>query len=239
MPSKNFFSALFLTRDDSRLEPTRKIFEEFGIELHATQSLAEVDQWVRSHRVDLVLCDCDVHGAFQLECLQPNARWRGIAMVILRGHQARELRGKRVHFMVAKPFTADVLARSVKAAYTTMAMQRFATYRHPLALKPLAGTLYYRGYQRALPHTSISNLSQTGLCLSGPEPLPQGALVTLNFLLPESDEPLYVIGTVIWSDVSGRSGVRFNRLPAQQEKRLKESLKPRVPWNADLLLPAP
>jgi CheY-like chemotaxis protein len=237
MASKNIFSALFLAKEGFAFESTRKIFEEFGIELRQAHSAAELDEWVRRRRVDLVVCDYDVPGVEQLECLQANTRWRGIAMLIVRGGQVREIRGKRVHFTVAKPFTADVLARSVRAAYTTMAKQRFTAYRHPLVLKPLAGTLHYRGWHRALAHTSIANLSQTGLCLAGPEPLPQGAVINLNFILPESDDLVHVMGTVIWSDASGKSGVRFNRLPAQEERRLQERLKARFPWNVELLFP--
>ncbi|HEX5434843.1 MAG TPA: PilZ domain-containing protein [Candidatus Angelobacter sp.] len=186
----------------------------------------------------MVLCDYDAPGASQLACLQPNTKWRGISMVIVGTQHSRDLHDRRIHFTLAKPLSLDVVGRSLRASYTTMARRRSAAYRHTLALKPLAGTLEYRGRQRPLPYTSIANLSQTGLCLSGPEPLPQGGTVSVNFSLPDTDEVLHVLGTIIWSDTSGKSGVRFRGISSEQERRLQQSLKARLPWNVDSLIPA-
>jgi hypothetical protein len=206
--------------------------------LHHAQTVAQVEQWIRGRRLDLVLCDYDAPGAAQLSCLQANTRWRGISMVLAGRQHAQEIRGKRVHFTVPKPFSLDALAKGLRASYTTMASQRVASYRHTVAMKPLAGRLEYRGLQRPLAYSSIANLSQTGLCLTGPEPLPQGGTISVNFSLPGNDEVLHVMGTVIWSDASGNSGVQFNRISTQQQKLLRESLKSRLPWNVDSLLPA-
>ena len=232
------FSALFLSNYRCASEGIRKLFGTYGIELHCAQSAADADQWVRGRRLDLVLCDYDAPGVSDLACLQPNTKWRGISMVIVGSQHARDLRSKRVHCTLAKPLSLDVLGRGLRASYTTMARHRFAAYRHSLALKPLAGTLEYRGRQRPLAYTSIANLSQTGLCLAGPEPLPQGGTVNVNFSLPDTDEILNVLGTIIWSDTSGRSGVRFRAISAEQERRLQQSLKARLPWNLDSLFPS-
>lgn len=238
MAGKNLFSALFLSKDTFGLDALRRLFENYGVELHHAQTAVQAEQWIRRHRLDLVLCDCDVAGVAQLSCLQSNTRWRGITMVLAGRQDGCEIRSKRVHFTVAKPFTLDAVAKGLRASFTTMASQRFASYRHTVALKPLAGRLEYRGSQRALSYTSIANLSQTGLCLAGPEPLPQGGTISMNFSLPETDEVLHVMGTVIWSDSCGKSGVQFNRISAQQQKLLQQSLKSRLPWNVDYLLPA-
>ena len=238
MASKNLFSALFLSREPFAPEALKKLFEDYGVELHRAQNASEVDQWVRGRRLDLVLCDYDAPGVPQLACLRTDTHWRGISMVIVGGHEARDIRGKRVHFTVAKPLHHDVLAKGLKAAYTAMARQRIESWRHTMALRPLAGTLLFRGFQRALAHTCIANLSQTGLCLSGPEPLPQGGMVSVNFALPESDDFLHVIGNVVWSDASGKSGVQFNRISSQQQKKLQQSLKARLPLGLNYLFPS-
>jgi CheY-like chemotaxis protein len=237
MAGRNLFSALFLSKDIFGLEPVRKLFENYGIEFHHAQTVAQMEQWMRGRRLDLVLCDYDAPGVSGLSCLQANTRWRGISMVLAGRQHVHEIRGKRVHFTVPKPFSLDALAKGLRASYTTMASQRVASYRHTLALRPLAGRLEYRGLQRALTYTSIANLSQTGLCLAGPEPLPQGGTISVNFSLPETDQTVHVIGTIIWSDASGKSGVCFNRISAQQQKLLQQSLKSRLPWNVDFLFP--
>lgn len=238
MASRNVFSALFFSKSGLPLEAVRKMFEEYGVELHPASTAAEVDHWVRGRRLDLVLCDYDAPGVPQLACLQNDTRWRGISMVIVGGKQIRETKGKRIHFTVSKPLNTDLLAKGLRAAYTAMARQRFASYRHVLALRPIAGTLLYRGSQRPIAHASIANLSQTGLCLAGPEPLPQGGVVSVNFALPDTDEMLHVAGSVIWSDANGKSGIRFQHLSSQQQKQLQQRLKSRLPWNTDYLFPS-
>jgi hypothetical protein len=224
------FSALLLSRDPLPLEGIRKTFSEYGIELHAAGTPAEVDLWVRRRPLDLVLCDYDAPGAPELECLQPGTRWKGISMVVLRSAAARQARGKRIHVTLGKPLNADVLARGLKAAYTSMARRRIQAFRHMVALRPLAGTVLHHGSQRPLGRTVIANLSQTGLCLAGSEPLPQGGVVSVNFPLPDCDEQLHVVGTVIWSDPSGRSGVEFKGLSPSQVKQLEDRLRKRMPW---------
>lgn len=235
---RKIFSALFLSNYRCASEGIRKLFDAYGVDLLCAQTAADADQWVRGRRLDLVLCDYDAPGASDLACLQPNTKWRGISMVIVGAQHTHDLRGRRIHFTLSKPLSLDVVGRSLRASYTTMARHRLAAYRHSLALKPLAGTLEYRGRQRPLTYTSIANLSQTGLCLAGPEPLPQGGTVSVNFSLPDTDEVLNVLGTIIWSDTSGKSGVSFRRISAEQEKRLQQSLKARLPWNIDSLLPS-
>lgn len=233
MGPRKAFSALLLSQDSLPLEGIRKIFSEYGIELHSAAGPAEVDAWVRRRPLDLVLCDYDAPGAPELECLQPNTHWKGISMVVLRCAAAQQARGKRIHLTLGKPLSADVLARGLKAAYTSMARNRALAYRHTVALRPLAGTVLHHGWQKPLGRAVIANLSQTGLCLAGSEPLPQGGVVSVNFPLPDTDEQVHVLGKVIWSDPTGRSGVQFSGLTSSQVKQLEDRLRNRMPW-ADL-----
>ncbi len=229
MGPRKAFSALLLSQDSLPIEGIRKVFSEYGIELHKATNPAEVDAWVRRRPLDLVLCDYDVAGAPDLECLKSNTHWKGISMVVLRCAAARQARGKRIHLTLGKPLNADVLARGLKAAYTSMARNRQLAFRHMVALRPLAGTVLHHGWQKPLGRTVIANLSQTGLCLAGSEPLPQGGVVNVNFPLPDSDEQLHVLGKVIWSDPTGRSGVEFSGLSPSQIKQLEERLRKRMP----------
>ncbi len=232
---KKVFSALLVSEDPLSLDSLGKAFEDHGVALHLVRSAAEVECLVRSSRFDLIVCDYDTPGIPELSCLGRETRWRGISMVIARGTAIRALSGKKVHFTLNKPATADMLIKGLKAAYSTMARQRFAAYRHTVALKPVAGTLLHRGSQRALGPAIISDISQTGLCLNAPEPLPQDGLISVNFPLPESNQHVHVLGTIVWSSPTGRTGIKFNHISAQQQKLLQDRLKARLPWNNDLL----
>jgi CheY-like chemotaxis protein len=234
---KKVFSALLLSENPFPVDSIAKVFEDHGVALHFVRSAIEVEQMVRSSRFDLVVCDYDTPGASELSCLGRATKWRGISMVIARGNSIRGLTGKKVHFTLNKPATTDLLTKALKAAYSTMSHLRFAAYRHAVALRPIAGTLLYRGSQRALGPAIISDISQTGLCLNAPEPLPQDGLISVNFPLPETNENVHVLGTVVWSSPTGKTGIKFNHISAHQQKLLQDRLRARFPWNTDLLPP--
>ena len=234
---KKVFSALLVSQDRLPLDSIGKVFDELGVELHLVRSTAEVEQRLRSSRFDLMICDYDTPGIAELSCLGKETRWRGISMVIARGTALRHISTKKVHLTLNKPVTIDLLARGLKAAYSTMARQRLAAYRHTVALRPIAGTLLHRGSQWALGPAMISDISQTGLCLNAPEPLPQDGLISVNFPLPESSEQVQVLGTVVWSSPTGKSGIKFNHISAKQQKLLQDRLMARLPWNNELLIP--
>jgi CheY-like chemotaxis protein len=233
---RNFFSALLLSTEGLPLDAIRKIFEEHGVEIQTVRTAEEANHRIHGSRFDLVICDYDVPGAPQMSCLDTHSKWGGISIVVLRDARIRETRGKRIHFTVPKPFTADLLARGLKAAYTSMAKHRFATYRHAVALRPLSGTLVHHGAQSPLDQTAVLNISQTGLCLAGPAKLPPGGVINVSFALPESERRVHVAGTIVWSDTSGKTGVRFHRMPSAEQKVLQERLRARLPHDLDYIL---
>jgi CheY-like chemotaxis protein len=233
---RNFFSALLLSRDTLPLDAIKKFFDEYGVEVHLAHTTEEADLLIQGSRVDLAICDYDVPGAQHLKCMEKASKWGGIAMVVLRDRFVHAAHGKRIHFTVPKPVTADLLARGLKAAYTSMAKHRLTAYRHTLAVRPLSGTFMHHGAQSPLDHATVLNVSQTGLCLAAPARLPSGGVVNVSFALPESDRSVHVVGTVVWSDISGRTGVRFHHLPAQEQRMLQERLRARLPRDLDYIL---
>src|SRR6478736_736819 len=53
----NVFSALLLLPDQQSHGMMKRVFESFGINVHAASSVAEADQVTRSTRIDLAICD--------------------------------------------------------------------------------------------------------------------------------------------------------------------------------------
>ena len=148
---------------------------------------------------------------------------------LLRGEAWNYLSGKRVHFMLPKPVSAGLLARGLKAAYTNMAQQRIATYRHNVSARLVSGTISHRGWQRTLHHVNVLNVSQTGLCLNTAEPLPHGATLSMSLAFPESSSSLHASGSIVWSHSNGRTGVAFDRSACPEMKKLQERLNAWLP----------
>lgn len=83
------------------------------------------------------------------------------------------------------------------------------------------------------PETSNSDfaedLSAGGAFIATPNPLPQGTLLTVEFLFPEYQEPLRLKAIVAWSRhiPAGPKrrrgmGIRFERLSAGDQKRIDD-----------------
>jgi hypothetical protein len=66
------------------------------------------------------------------------------------------------------------------------------------------------------------NLSLTGLCIQAHEMLPQEAVLELVFPLPSSNLTIQVIGKVVWSHSSGRSGVKFINIDPSDQHKLED-----------------
>jgi hypothetical protein len=55
----------------------------------------------------------------------------------------------------------------------------------------------------------ILNLGVGGMAIQAMEVLQPGCLFSLAFSLPDSDSEVQSLGKVVWSDASGRAGLKF------------------------------
>jgi hypothetical protein len=225
----NVFSAMLLLPEEASLVMAKRVMERFGISVHPVSTILEAEKILHSTRLDLAICDFDVPCAADLSLLQASSRWRGLCIGLMPTAQLDHSIHKRIQIRVPKPVSIDMLVRSLKASYTSIAQQRIATYRHSVPVKLASGTLSHRGWQRTLHQVSVLNVSQTGLCLNSAEPLPHGASVTMSLVLPETSYSLHATGNVVWSHNSGRAGIAFERSDCPEMKKLQERLNALLP----------
>ena len=69
---------------------------------------------------------------------------------------------------------------------------------------------------------------------SGPRILPKGALIAIQFVLPESKKPVRAQGTVIWNGDSYKAGIKFDDIPVREQQNLREWLSVRTPPDSEL-----
>ena len=225
----NIFSALLLIPDEATLSMARRVMESFGINVFAASSVLDAERILNNTRLDLAVCDFEMPFAADLSVLQPSSRWRGLSIGLMPTARLDNSSQKRVQIRIPKPVSVDMLVRSLKASYTKMAQQRIAAYRHTLPVKMVSGTLAHRGWQRTLQQVSVLNMSETGLCLNAAEPLPHGASIRMNLMLPETPSSLHASGHVVWSHSSGRAGVAFDGATGPEMRKLQEQLKMWLP----------
>lgn len=71
----------------------------------------------------------------------------------------------------------------------------------------------------------ILNISESGTCIQAPEPMKVNRLLPLALDLSETGDRIYTIGHVVWSENSGRAGIRFPELPESSLLQLRRWLQ--------------
>jgi CheY-like chemotaxis protein len=227
--------ALLLSTDPGPLGTTQKVLEGYGVTVKVAGSIAAASQLIKTTKFDLGVYDNDVPGALDLAgggSLVANPR---MIFGLMRSNTLGNTAGKRVHFVVQKPFTADLFARSLRAAYGTMIRDRRISFRHPVQIKPLSAFLVQEKGNQPLHAATILDLSQTGLCLQTLEILQQNATLELEFQLPDSKEIIHATGSVMWTRASDRTGIKFIRIASAEQKNLTAWLDSLLPYKIEAL----
>jgi CheY-like chemotaxis protein len=227
------FLALLVSADTGTLTVTQKVLEEYGVSVKVVPSAQAAEKLIKTTRFDLGIFDHDVPEALNLTAKKGMSVNPQMVFALLRGTHLNDVRGKRVHFVVQKPFTADLFARSLRAAYGTMIRERRVAFRHPVQIKPVSSALVQDHGNQSLQSSIILDLSQTGLCIQTKEILPQGATLQLEFHLPDSKELIHATGSVMWTRASGRTGLRFTNVPMAEHKILIAWLDSILPYETE------
>lgn len=229
------FLALLVSSDPGSLAVTQKVLEEYGVSVKIVASAQAAEKLIKTTKFDLGIFDHDVPDALNLTAKRGTSANPQMVFAMLRSTQVNDVRGKRVHFVVQKPFTADLFARSLRAAYGTMIRERRVGFRHPVQIKPASSVLIQEYGNQSLQSSIILDLSQTGLCIQTKEILPQGATLQVDFHLPDSKELIHVTGSVMWTRASGRTGLRFTNVPMAEHKYLTAWLDSILPYEAEAI----
>lgn len=227
-------SALLLSNDNSALRITNSILSEYTFNIEAVTTAPVAQRLIRRKVFDLAVYDQDTVGAIDLAASQAATGAPRVVVAMLGGPGVNGIIDKRVHFIVQKPFTAALLAKSVKAAYSLMLREKRAAFRHPVRIKPSSSTLIHAGGKHVLQNTAILNLSQTGMSLDAGEMVPQGATIEVSFPLPESNAVIRVTGTIIWVHESGRTGIKFIHVPSDEREMFDAWLDSMLPWHGEV-----
>src|SRR5579864_2113621 len=127
------YSALLVSNDPGILSVTQRVLEEYGFQVNRVATSAAAEQAIRSVRFDLAIYDNDVPGALQLAGSHSTIAAK-MAFALMRRQTVKEANGKQVHFIIQKPFTTDLITRSLRAAFGTMLRQKRRSFRHPVQI---------------------------------------------------------------------------------------------------------
>jgi len=214
---------------------TNKIFDEYGFSVRVVKSVSEADELIKRNSFDLAVFDNDVPGVFSLSPQKPSGSVPRVVFAMVNRAQGMGLQGKRVHFVVQKPFSADLFLKSLRAAYGVILREKRAAYRQEVGSSALATTLMHEGSQRSLSHVTVINVSKSGIGLEAREMLPQGSTLQLSFQLPGTKETVQVAATIIWTCENGKTGARFTHLVPAEQKKLHAWIDSKLPGDNDFM----
>jgi len=230
-------NALLMTRERPSLRVLTAVLDLLRIEQQTCMSSAEaVELLALGHHSALVL-DFDLPGAGQVVRMARMASPRRKPVVFAMVSPFTSVGGGfecGVNFVLYKPLVCEQVARSLHAGQGLMLPNPRKSPRHILE------TLVYLQFATATVPAIVLDLSEQGLALQAPEPLPQVQNLPLHFVLPGTQQLVEATGEVIWADDNGRAGLFFSSVAAASRHHLKNWLAKRGGKTADavrVLLP--
>ncbi len=219
--------SLLLSQDPELVRVIRPTLEKLAIEVEVCYEARKATDILISEKFDAVIVDCDdLKGG--IEVLQglrgtPSNR-NSVTFAILNGKRTttQEAFGMGANFVLQKPISALNAARCFHAALNFMVRERRRYFRHPVKVQ----------VRIALDDKTINatstNLSESGIAVMLHEALPKGATPRLQFTLPETNTRLDLESEVVWADLKGRAGLRFQNLPKTSQEQLESWLDERL-----------
>jgi len=218
------FNALVMCREPQSLQVLAAAMDVVRMEQIPCSSVPEaLDQMVRAQYSALVL-DFDLPHAELVAKLARFAPAKSrpviFAMIGARTEIGATFQAG-ANFVLYKPLVGDQVLRSLRAGRVFMKADRRQSSR-----QKLEALVYLQLGIVALP-AMVLDLTQDGVALQAPEPLPPVQEVPVRFVLPGTSHLIEGTGEVVWADDSGRAGVLFTQLPAVSRKHLKTWLAKR------------
>lgn len=228
------FSALLLCNDQDARRQAERVLDEYNFTVSHASTCPDASELIRRNKFDLAIYDDDIPGAIDLAGLEAHNSAPRVVFVLLQTLKGNFILGKRIHLLLPKPINASLFVNSLKAAYQSILKEKRAAFRYTVDINAISTTLIQETGKRTLNGVRILNLSQSGLCLSAREMLPQGAMVKVEFRIPDSGNLIQSIGTVMWAHESGKAGVKFMALLSSHRNALCTWLDSLLPWDLEL-----
>lgn len=215
--------SLLLSQDEELVRVLRPTLEELSIEVELCEKASTGASVLGSSKFDAVIVDCDdlAGGLDLLKCIRSTPSNRhAVAFAVLNGNNTttKDAFSLGASFVLQKPITALNAERCFHAALNLMLKERRRYFRQPVKVQvklDLGGKVLV---------ATTTNISEGGLAVVLPTPLPKGTVPQVKFALPGSDIHIDVAAEVAWVDLKGFAGLRFQHMPKSSQTELEHWL---------------
>jgi CheY-like chemotaxis protein len=214
-------NALLMCRDQQSARLLANALDTLDIEHETCASASEAMERLAHGYYGALVLDFDLPNASLLVRMARSAPAQRRPVVFAMIGALTEIAGTLqagANFAIYKPLVSEQVLRSLRAGKAFMRADR----RHSLRQK--LETLVYLQFGIAAMPAMVLDLTDQGISLRSPEPLPPVQEVPLRFVLPGTSQMIEGTGEVIWTDDHGRAGMLFSRLTPASRKHLKQWL---------------
>ena len=215
--------SLVLCNDADVLGILRETLGELGIDAEVCDARETALDAVDRRRFDPIIIDCDAidaEGAVLRRIRESVANRDAIALGIIRDDsQVRDVYSSGANFVIRKPVTYEEAGRVLRTARSLVSRMR----RH--FLRCVVDTLAYARIDGVDDRPMLLDISEGGLAIQALEPLEARRAFAVHFALPGESEEFEAVATAVWSDPSGRCGLRFLGMPPVHRQRLRQWLE--------------
>ncbi len=202
--------ALLFSRDQEIIDLASEVLKTLDIEVAQSSTVPDAVQRLTSNKFDAIIVDnADARGAVAIlsaaKSLPSCERSIGIVLAISRSSIGLA-DGARSHMVLYRPLSADRLRTGVKSALGLRNEGEDAR-ETPRASIHIPATLRGAGLDETL--AFITNLSAGGAALYVGQEIPSSSIQTIEFSLPGQKDNLATAVELVWRDVEGRMGIRF------------------------------
>ena len=216
--------SLLFTNDPALKKTFGKLFEAADVRAYHASTWVEALHQIKHHRIDAIVVDatCAPDALELLTVLRKGKRSRGAIGFCAVGdvNSTRRAYEAGAHFVLVKPVSEDIAARTLRAALGMVITERRRYHRHHLNLA--AKLLLDNGEELEV---EIVNLSESGAAIELKREhhrKPEGN-VRLRFKVPSHTGILEATSVVHWSN-AGRIGLQFSRMRAGSRSALEHWL---------------
>ena len=210
--------ALLLSNDPQSSLVLQRVLEEFDVRTEVCDSPRSARSLLNSRAFESVIVDADtVHDGLSLiNDLAESKINRGVFTVTLLrdGEQMKAAAEVGTTFMLHKPVPTEDARRIMRISRHMLARDSVRQYLR-LALPNLAYALLDEAKQ-----ILVENISEGGMAIHAEEQMLPGMRCRVRFTLPNDANPIVSEVQVMWSDPSGRAGLRFCQLEPAMQQRL-------------------
>jgi ActR/RegA family two-component response regulator len=214
--------ALLVTADEWLISLVDKATQEFGIETQTTHDAVAASDHVRRAKYDGVVLDFDTVSETPnlLEMLRNSRSNRSAVVFAVATEKELKRNASRcgANFLLDRPIDVVQVRRGLSASHGLMLRERRRYFR--CAVQVPASLC--RDGAPAVEGQTI-NVSNGGLGITTSIALKAGERLRVSFKLPNGVE-VRAIGSVIWEDGHGKSGISFQSINSEMQSKLESWL---------------